>query len=676
MTESVADAAARDAGLYTVPRFAGDVFDLFEMRVTQVRENGEPLLDGAYFEEWPATERSFRDLKGRFCAIDGGYIARVVKSDPRFGRRSSDRRARGIVTFDFGCFVSHDHEEDHVYDVLDYSERAIHTRLFRENFIRTWNVNHPNLFGAMDWIEDTAPNGLLGIRCSRYNAFRHLHFRYLVNRANNVLPSYLHHYTVNMRPLVAFSIMEALHAQRAQHGLSMSQSLHADELEEPSFHAQRWREHPQYSPRVWGDPTNASPVFEVTVAKVVANMMASMRAAKNTMPSEIEGILVTKARSALTPEFREQLDADMTYGGCFPATCTFGWSSVRTGRHPRKQFAAFHKAPTLRHFCCKRDDLDDGATDAPDTDRLNHSMRTWRIGAEEDARERVEVHDPDQYDLGLEDLEEISSSVVEARRQNDPVTLSQDVGENASVRPNSIEDEVSDPLDETIVPPDFIQRKTRNVRRAISAALHTWVGARAHEMAFIRLLFQSSPTETEALRLADAAHRDDRWITCAFTKSTFSMPHIATQFSSTLEGRWLVDGQYFRDVFPPIPRAPIFVQTDPRSIVNDRDELSTLCHVYAANTHSALRSFMRDHGHLLFSDKRAAQNETNASARGRVDWRFIGAEYPVYNPYISVHERRHIAGPPYFLKVAWTPSCTPIGKTPKMRATFPTSKVE
>ncbi|KAK3255177.1 hypothetical protein CYMTET_35650 [Cymbomonas tetramitiformis] len=654
-SRSVADAAARDAGLYSVPRFAGDVFDLFEMRAPQRHEDGASPTESVYFEEWPTTERAFRELKGRFCAIDGGYIARVVKSEPRFNRRSGDRRVQGIVTFDFGCFVSHDHEEDYVYDVLDYSEEAIHTRLFRADFVDRWDANHPNLLGAMRWITEVAPNGLLGIRCSRYNAFRHLHFRYLLARPNNVLPSYLHHYTVNMRPLVAFSIMEALHAQRAQHGLSMAHSLRTDEFAEAPLHAQRWNEHPQYSPRVWGDP-DAAPLFEVTVAKAVGNMMASMRAAKNTMPSEIEGILITKARSAVTPELREQLDADMTYGGCFPATCTFGWSSVRVGRQPRKQFAAFQKAPTLRRFCCKRDDLGTSSS-VPATDELDCSMRTWPMGAEEGVEARAEIHDPDEYALLLEDLEGVPGSIVGTRRQNAPATVSQDVGENASVRPISIEDEVSAPLDETFAPLDFIQRKTRNVRKAISAALYTWIGARAHEMAFVRLLFQNPSLEVnDTLRLANGAHRDDQWIRCAFAKSTFSMPHIASQFSSAPDGRWLVDGQYFRDIFPQIPRAPFFVQPIPQPRENestplhDRDEMATLCHVYAANTHSALRSFMRDHGQLLFSDERAMQNGANASARGRTDWRFIGAEYPVYNPYTSVHEVRHVAGPPLFFE--------------------------
>ncbi|KAK3249141.1 hypothetical protein CYMTET_41404 [Cymbomonas tetramitiformis] len=398
------DAALNDATIYTINRSAGDPYDLLEMRF-ELDEDNNPILDGTYFETWP-NSAEFKNLKGRFCAVDGGYIARVVRCEAR----------TKTLMLDFGCFLMYEHEADYKIPVTDYSNEATHVRLFKSDFVDVWKRLHPSRRGAMEWITHTADNGFLGARCSRYNAIRHLHFRYLSSGRANSLPVYLRDFTKNMQWCVAFSMLESLHLNRARHGLSTASGLKPSENAEDGLDIwSRWRQHPLYSSATWGQ-IGSLPATSASLRSVVKRMRSALEIARDTFMPEIEGVLVSDARrNAASTGGAERERASMDHAGCFPATCTFGWSAVRVGRSPTKQLKASRANPTTRYYFSLRSDTSDKRKSTATRDLQDrllvyevrvHPMRPHAYAADQDAAASARTYDPDNFEIMLESLPE------------------------------------------------------------------------------------------------------------------------------------------------------------------------------------------------------------------------------------------------------------------------------
>ncbi|KAK3288851.1 hypothetical protein CYMTET_3675 [Cymbomonas tetramitiformis] len=663
------DGADNNDGVFAVSRHVDDLFDLLSMEMPQ-REDGTPEPIGDYFEEWPVS--NLANTVGRYCVVDGGYIGRVVKVN-------SHRRT---VRVDFGCFLHYTSEHNFEYNVRGYGERVAHTRLMirTDVFHRVWNQNNPERREELRWIHHTASNNIfIGARCSRYNAYRHLHFRYLFIRRRGLLPDNLGQFAVNTRWLVAFSVMDSLHARRSELGLSTASGMRRDltENEEPDL-CERWQgDGSDYQPRIWGPATRCAPLISVSKEQAAERMTASMEAAKRTLAPEVEGMIVNDARARLaisrdSATRREHMDSQGLYAGCFPAVCTFGWSAVRVGRSSLKQFRAFRRPPALDFFTAKRSDADgQPRVDLAVRDELLlYSMHVARVAPP--PNEVGDVLDPEEEEARLARLVRNNQrgNNIEHRggvpRGPNPDAQ---VGEYAFFTQDVLETHVTDALNGRNGPSDFIQRNTRGVRGAIRSALYTWAGARAHEMAMIRSLLPNTERSNNAL-LQAARDRYADTIVTGLDRSRFCLPHFSSQFWTSPTGVWNVLGQFFRDAFPPIPRR-LVVGTPPplpgRGRNADDQEtraegtLESLCHVFAANTMGALEGFMRDHGHRLFQDELRNAPRTNP---GFVRWSFIGTEYPVYNPYATFHATRHHFGPPLFyetradaiIHAAWQPS--------------------
>ncbi|KAK3249322.1 hypothetical protein CYMTET_41267 [Cymbomonas tetramitiformis] len=655
------DARNNNDGVFSVARSAEDLFDVLGMEMQARDDSPDPM--GEYFESWPTTAADMNLTVGRYCVVDGGYIGRVIKVTSNF-----------TIHVDFGCFQHYTNNTNFVYNVLRYDDRAVHTRLMiaTDIFHRRWNFNNPTRENELRWIHKVASNNtFLGLRCSRYNAFRHLNFRYLFIRRRGLLPINLGQFAVNMRWLVAFAIMDSLHSRRAEFGLSDTGDgnyvRYAASLSNDGGANQERPPPPS---------AHFTPLISVSKEEAIQRMTASTEAARRTFSPEIEGMLVADARARLATSrdyatSREVMDAQGLYGGCFPAVCTFGWSAVKVGRSPLRQFRAFRKAPALNFFTVKRRDVDQqpGVDVDLRDELLVYSMRVTRVVP---PREVNDVRDPDN------DLQHVDSLERASARGNNtdqrgalPADRADyaEVGEHASFERDVLDAYVTDALDARNGPMDFIQRNTRGVRGAIRAALYTWAGARAHEIAMIRSLLPISRRLNNPLRQA-TRDRHRSTIATRLHRSTFCVPHFASQFWTSPDGYWNVLGQYFRDAFPSIPRH-LVISTPPSLAgqgrnVDDQETraegtLESLCHVFAANTMGAVEGFMHDHGHLFFEDE---LRNAPRPLRGHVKWSFASTEYPVYNPYATFHAHRYKFGPPLFyetradaiIHAAWKPS--------------------
>eukprot|EP00854_Cymbomonas_tetramitiformis_P000278 gene278-527_t len=662
--ERVSDARDNNESVFTVQRHADDIFDLLHMEMEE-REDGSPEPLGEYFETWPTTAGEMNRTVGRYCVVDGGYIGRIIKVTTNFK-----------VHVDFGCFHHYNTEANFTYNVLRYDDRSAHTRLMihTDLFHQRWNLNNPTRHNELRWIHKVASNGVfLGLRCSRYNAYRHLCFRYLFSRRRGLLPINLGQFAVNMRWIVAFAIMDSLHSRRSDFGLS--DWGHGDYVAYINSLSEDQAPQANHTPAPSG---HFAPPVSVSKEEAVARMTASMEAAKRTFAPEIEGMLVVDARARLATSrdsatSREILEAQGLYGGCFPATCTFGWSAVRVGRGSTRQFRAFRKAPALNFFTAKRRDVDQqpGVDIQLRDELLVHTMRVTRVAAPSDRNNRV--LDDENERNHADSLNRASSRGQPSTEQRGAVPADRanydEVGEDAYFQQDVLDNYVTDALNARNGPLDFIQRNTRGVRNAIRSALYTWAGSRAHEMAMIRSLLPVSQRYNNPLRQA-ARNRQSDTIATRLHRSTFCVPHFASQFRVSPEGYWIVLGQYFRDAFPSIPRQLAIATAPPtpgRGRNADDQEtraegtLETLCHVFAANTMGAVEGFMHDHGHLIFED---VLRDASRPLRGHVKWSFAGTEYPVYNPYATFHVDRYKFGPPLFyetradavIHAAWQPS--------------------
>ncbi|KAK3288631.1 hypothetical protein CYMTET_3849 [Cymbomonas tetramitiformis] len=639
-TERIGDAQYRDAAVFTVTRSARDVFDQLEMEMT-MDANGVPQQEGTYFERWP--EMGSSALRRRFCAVDGGYIARIVKCDT-----GSDYS----VHLDFGCYLNYTDDSNYIHRPKDFSDAAVHVRLFKKDFVERWNRAHPEMNEELRWIVSTSGNDLLGPRCGRYNAFRHLYFRYLCRSRRRSIPAYLRNYATDMRWMVSFAMMEHLHALRFARGLTTANAMRDDPVNaqeaDRNDHSAHWTGHPRYKEHTWGPSCRAAPLMVATVGETVRRMSDAMEIARLTVAPEVEGIMVHDARSRTgrrghRPSDRQRMDANDAYGGCFPAVCTFGWTAVRVGRSPLKELVTFRAPPVIKYFSGSRADTDDAegpSREARDR-QLMYRMTFQRIApltASNDATH--EVHDPQERDDRVD-------SATRPRRAL-PLRVSGNaqrlVSEDAFVTSETFAESVEEALPTSDGPLDFIQRNTRKERRAVAGALYTWVGARAHEMAMIRVLMTGERVERN--RLGNALqNRYRQHVPTAVARDVFCAPHVAAQFSLSRDNLWQIEGRYFRDAFPPIPSrlcVDSFTEPTPDMVAEGEDmahlegSLDTLCHVFAANADAAVRSFMQEQGHRLFDD---------ATASG-VEWSYVGTEYPVYNPYFTFYETRRTLSPP------------------------------
>ncbi|KAK3235515.1 hypothetical protein CYMTET_54277 [Cymbomonas tetramitiformis] len=656
MTDDTADSAAsrgrragrirdgqdRDSAIFTVSRSAHDVYDRLEMEMT-TDANGVPRQEGTYFDKWPEVGSNL--LRYRFCAVDGGYIARIVKCE---------NGANYSVHLDFGCYLNYTDESNYIYKPTDFSDAAVHVRLFKQDFVERWHRAHPEAVGELRWIESVSKNNFLGPRCSRYNAFRHLYFRYLSRNRRRSIPAYLRNYANDMRWMVSFAMMEHLQALRSARGLTTANAMRDDPVSAQDTdrhdHSAHWAAHPRYQEHTWGPFSRAAPLMVATVEETVRRMSDAMNAARLTVAPEVEGIMVHDVRSRVGRSRhrisdRQRMDADDAYGGCFPAVCTFGWKAVRVGRSPLKELVAFRNPPVLKYFFGRRTNTDggEGPERAARDRQLVYRMSFERIAPAAGSSDRAhEVHDP----------QERSDRVERATRPRRtlPLRVNENaqrlVSEDAYVTSEMFAESVEEAIPTSGGPLDFIQRNTRRARQVVAGALYTWVGARSHEIAMIRVLMTGASTERNRLGSA-IRNRYREHVPTAMARDTFCAPHIAAQFSLSRDGMWQIEGRYFRDAFPPIPPrlcVDSFTEPVPDTTAETVDtaylegSLDTLCHVFAANADAAVRNFMKQQGHRLFDDATASE----------VEWSYVGTEYPVYNPYFTFYEKKRALSPPLF----------------------------
>ncbi|KAK3249142.1 hypothetical protein CYMTET_41405 [Cymbomonas tetramitiformis] len=250
-------------------------------------------------------------------------------------------------------------------------------------------------------------------------------------------------------------------------------------------------------------------------------------------------------------------------------------------------------------------------------------------------------------------LPEVTNSEQDPLRSSEPYTVDEEdmlSGENAQFDDGVVEANVSPGMREHDGPADYIQRHSEHVRKAVVSALHTWTGSRAHEIAMIRLLCDPTDRTHQTLRRVAERTDTDNHVPTAFLESELCMPQNTKQFTVSDAGEWCFNRQYLADTFPRIPRR-LAVQAgfiadqelDDEAELQVEGTLETLCHVFAANTHSAICGFMQQHGHTLFEDMPGVAADT-----GSVRWRFVGAEYPVYNPNAVFFDRKRVSAPPLF----------------------------
>ncbi|KAK3247741.1 hypothetical protein CYMTET_42774 [Cymbomonas tetramitiformis] len=268
-----------------------------------------------------------------------------------------------------------------------------------------------------------------------------------------------------MRWIVAFAIMDSLHSRRSDFGLS--DWGHGDYVAYINSLSEDQAPQANHTPAPSG---HFAPPVSVSKEEAVARMTASMEAAKRTFAPEIEGMLVVDARARLATSrdsatSREILEAQGLYGGCFPATCTFGWSAVRVGRGSTRQFRAFRKAPALNFFTAKRRDVDQqpGVDIQLRDELLVHTMRVTRVAAPSDRNNRV--LDDENERNHADSLNRASSRGQPSTEQRGAVPADRanydEVGEDAYFQQDVLDNYVTDALNARNGPLDFIQRNTR-----------------------------------------------------------------------------------------------------------------------------------------------------------------------------------------------------------------------
>ncbi|KAK3269663.1 hypothetical protein CYMTET_21900, partial [Cymbomonas tetramitiformis] len=399
------------------------------------------------------------------------------------------------------------------------------------------------------------------------------------------------------------------------------------------------------------DADHYEPPTEIAITDVTRRMRASLDACRACMPSELRAIFGEIAAEFERDDDRERDDDDErdrrmemdeldraqydAREGCFPSRLTFGFSKLRFGRAPRSDYACFARSVTYRsaHIDRPGPPAAEGAARGV-TRTVSLSMREV-ASAERDRDGDDDDDDGDGDGDGDGDATVRLDRVdrIGLRVQNQLVATSPDLGDH-----------------------DYIQRVGRDARRGIRGALHTWTGARSHEMAYIRALCGPDLDDVVSLslqpdaadwiliparnsanfaplthprRLRFAAASATREIDRPGSSTTAENSSAAVSAAETLE----IAKRHLLDAFP--IRGP-----DGALPSRVRDcTLDDLCHIYAANADAVIEAYMQDHGHELLG--------LPATDRVYIKWECISTEFPVHNPYLLFRpDKESVKTPP------------------------------
>ncbi|KAK3238694.1 hypothetical protein CYMTET_51313 [Cymbomonas tetramitiformis] len=410
-------------------------------------------------------------------------------------------------------------------------------------------------------------------RFSAYNALRHLSARDLQKGAT--IQQY-EGFVVAQRRIVALLLLHNLLAARRKYNLHDRSKYRAGE----NGDSQALRD----VTRGWfGDAQNGLVArTEMSATDVVERIHLAVIAARECVHPEIRGIL-TRAPADETLDDLNMLDAS---AACLPPKLTFGFSRVRTGTQ---------KVTDLRQDMLRSDQFEIfGARLTPE---IIAEQRGFRNAVPNDDNRRM------QYEMTID-------------------------GITQNVQPNG-----------------------QNGRRR-----HEFYTNEAHEMTFVRIMcgddnavFDNVLNPRCRYSTVDASNGPNVFalnrVPTGRYVDALCLPMEADQFGLQQEidaqgrarCRYTFAPNYLQDAFP-IPEPMPSIQVAPRLFLTQDYEtrmentLETLCHVFAANTHAAVRAFMQHRGHLIFSD--VLRNGRNApGAHGDLKWDVVGAEYPIYNPH-------------------------------------------
>ncbi|KAK3242369.1 hypothetical protein CYMTET_47941 [Cymbomonas tetramitiformis] len=642
-----AEGEINDRSIYTTRQSGTDIFDDLRFRF----DHTEPPGDG-FFEDWPNTAENLGALcreagnrfenkqeaedfaNWRFCVVDGGYVGLIVslKTNQRGGEEES------WLELDFGFYMEHrkighiKHRERIVKPLKVDNDNPLpynraNSRLLKADFNVLWTQKHPSRGNAFDWVRDTCVGEFSTssasyyivrpcARLSAYNALRHLDAR---NIRNGLRIPQSQDFVVAQRKIVSFLLLHNLLQARRRYNLhDQSKYQPWDANDDPpdlSRLTRTWFHH---------EPNGVVARTEMSANEVVKRMHLAIVAARESIHPEIRGIL-TRAQADETLDDLSMLDAS---AACLPPKLTFGFTRVRVGTQ---------KVNEIRNDMLRSGQFEIFGARLRD-DTIAQQSQYAAVGAV------------------------VPNENRRIRYNMDIVKITEDPEQNGLTRnlfyTNTLPREVNSPINtdySNVQRYDYIQRHTVDgIRRGIVGALHTWAGARAHEMTFVRIMCGDG---TEVLdNVLEPRYRHSTADVLGFNNvfaqnrvptgryvDSLCLPMEADQFGLQLEAdrrcRYNFAQNYLQDAFP-IPERMPSVQVAPRTRETQdyetrmEDTLETLCHVFAANTHAALKAFMQQRGYLIFSDKvPVASTDAMSQIHGELVWDVIGAEYPIYNPH-------------------------------------------
>ncbi|KAK3286206.1 hypothetical protein CYMTET_6228 [Cymbomonas tetramitiformis] len=619
-----------DQSVYTTRHSGADIFDKLNFKFGSTGAN-------TLFEPWPQTIDGLRALcraernvfesqaeaeayaGWRYCVVDGGYVGLICNFVP-----TGPRDGQPVLEIDFGFYMDHGPRNSALYDQrvvkpllanamqpLPYN--ADNSRLLKAAFLddcRSRDATQPN---AYDWLREICVARFQGgrtgwywvarpgARIGAYNALRHLSARDI--RTGGIIPQD-DAFIVKQRKIVAFILLNNLTAARRKYNLHDRSKYQPVDAQNPNLYVVR---------------------TEMSAADVVRRMHLAVIAARECLHPEIRGILTR----TIADETIDDLNMQDSSAACLPPKLTFGFSRVRTGTQDVRN---------LRRDMLKKNQFEifAAALTATEIDR-----QTGFRGNDDNANNRRM-----QYEMDILDITDEAQQDGLARYVFYTTELA---------------NRVNGPIDtDHRAPQDYIQRHTvAGIRRGIVGALHTWAGARAHEMTFVRIMcgaddavFANVLNPRYRYSTGDAPNGPNvppsPRVRTARQVYALCLPMEADQFGlqqgdPDAQGRptcyYTFATNYLQDAFPIPERLPAIQAAQRVSLTDDyetrlENTLETLCHVFAANTHAAMRAFMDKRGYLIFKDVLKEMSPANIqTAHGNLEWDVVGAEYPIYNPH-------------------------------------------
>ncbi|KAK3284219.1 hypothetical protein CYMTET_8124 [Cymbomonas tetramitiformis] len=637
-----AEGEINDRSIYTTRQSGTDIFDdlKFKLYPTQTP-------DESFFEDWPFNTETLRALcreagnrfdneqeakdfrNWRYCVVDGGYVGLIVSF-----KLNEQPVEESLLELDFGFYMDHRGSNHNSYrerivkpmkvdpnTPLPYNNT--NSRLLKANFNDLWTQKNEERINAFDWMRDTCVAKINestyvvrpSARLSAYNALRHLEARKI---SNGLRIPQAQDFVVAQRKIVSFILLHNLLQARRRYNLDDRSKYESSNDDDPAFLSNLTQ--------TWFDNEAGGVVARTEMSKneVVKRMHLAVVAARESILPEIRGIF-TRAPADETLDDLSMLDAS---AACLLPKLTFGFSRFRVG---------VQKVNEIRNDMLRSGQIEIfGARLRDDTIAQQTQYATAGAVVPNENRRIL-------YDMNI-------------------VKITRDEEQNGLARnffyTNTLPREVNSPInfDYPIVGQyDYIQRHTVDgIRRGIVGALHTWAGARAHEMTFVRIMCGDGTEVLDNVLNPRYRHStaDVLGLNNAFPQNrvptgrylhSLCLPIEADQFGLQLEAdgrcRYNFEQNYLQDAFP-IPESMPSVQVAPRTRRTQdnetrmEDTLETLCHVFAANTHAALKAFMQQRGYLIFSDRvSVASANAMTQIHGELRWDVIGAEYPLYNPH-------------------------------------------